>query len=135
MNSTKARVAMGLTMAIVGLTGALAVKKGLAEIQRIESPPVIAATAASTPEAPAEPAPAGPKLHLAEPQFAKPNGSPTPTPADTPTPKAVITTVEEERLIPIPETDEFHSQIFRGSVREDVSFPENDSAQNARDPE
>jgi hypothetical protein len=132
-------------MAIVGLTGALAVKKGLAEIQRIESPPVIAATAASKPEAPAELAPAGPKLQLAEPQFterqfaepqfAKPNGSPAPTPADTPTPKAVITTVEEERLIPIPETDEFRSQIFRGSVREDVSFPENDSAQNARDPE
>ena len=139
MNSARIRVAMGLILAIVGLTGAFAVKNGLAEIQRLTPVTEIAATAVATPgDQPAS------KPLLGAPESAQPQSPETaadPFAQDRQAPRAEITTVEaapiraEERIQPIPETEEFHSQIFRGTVREDVPLPVNESAPNARDPE
>jgi hypothetical protein len=55
---------------------------------------------------------------------------------DPQVPSAEITTVvAKKRLEPIPETEEFHSRIFRGAEHEDVRLPLNESAPTARDPE
>jgi hypothetical protein len=136
MNSTKTRVVMGLTLAIVGLTGAFAVKNGLAEIQRLTPAPEITATAvaASHPQPVLKSEVAA--TENAPTPSAEPVIEPDPFAEDAQVPHAEITTVvAKKRLEPIPETEEFHSRIYRGTTSEDVTLPLNESAPTSRDPE